>query len=198
MFQASNIRKVGNIAVTGSTALLQTFYQAQVLESIGNISAPSASNMQTFASACTNLTTVGSIDISLATNALNAFNGCYRLQTIGTITTSANLTTINAMFNGCNSLQGVTITNCSSLTGTGVTNAFLNCFALNQLSLPGIKISLSVANTAMQRNALVSLFNDLGTPVTTQIITVTGTLGSTNLTAGDIAIATGKNWTVTL
>jgi hypothetical protein len=50
----------------------------------------------------------------------------------------------------------------------------------------------------MERPALVQVFNDLGTPATTQIVTVTRTPGSADLTAADILIATGKNWTVTL
>ena len=198
MFQASNVKNVGDISVTGSTALLQIFYQAQVLESVGNITAVSASNIQTIAGACTKLKTVGNINIPLATNAVNAFTGAYRLQTIGTITTGAGFTTMFGAFANCFSLQGVTVTNCSGLAGNGATNTFINCHALYQLSLPGIKLSFSIANTALQRDALVSLFNDLGTPATTQIITVTGTPGSPNLTPADILIATSKNWTVTL
>jgi hypothetical protein len=42
----------------------------------------------------------------------------------------------------------------------------------------------------------VDLFNDLAT-VVSKTITITGNPGVADLTAGDLAIATGKGWTVT-
>lgn len=56
---------------------------------------------------------------------------------------------------------------------------------------------LSVAYTNMNRDALVRLFNSMPTVSDSQEIDVTGAIGAGDLTAEDLAIATGKGWTVT-
>ena len=56
---------------------------------------------------------------------------------------------------------------------------------------------INVSYTGMDRTALVQLFNDLPTVTNGQIIGITGTLGSENLTEEEVAIATNKGWTVT-
>ena len=56
---------------------------------------------------------------------------------------------------------------------------------------------LSVRYTNMNRDALVRLFNSLPTVSDSQEIEITGAIGATDLTAEDLAIATGKGWTVT-
>jgi hypothetical protein len=196
-FSSCNLQTLGNLTLTaGATSLLQTFYLSTRLERVGNISAPTATTMNTIFSGCVNLQKVGTINISGATSATNAFSSCVALKEVGDITTTSVFASISGMFANCYSLQKVKLTNCSGLTSAGT--AFTNCYSLFSLSLSGIKVSFSVASTALNRTALVALFNDLGIPVTTQIITVTGTPGSPNLTAADILIATSKNWTVTL
>ncbi len=196
MFQSSNIETVGDFTITGTTALLQTFYMCNVLKRIGNVTALNVNNIQSFALQCSSLKTVGNINVPTSTNLVGCFQNCYLLESVGTITTSSLMTSMTNTFANCFALKGATITNCSGVTVA--TSAFSGCGSLKQLSLSGIKVSFSVIDTALDRAALVSLFNDLGTPVTTQIITVTGTPGSANLTAADILIATSKNWTVTL
>ncbi len=55
---------------------------------------------------------------------------------------------------------------------------------------------LDVHNTALDRQALVTLFNDLPTVTDGQIIDITGCTGTANLTNDDKAIATNKGWTI--
>jgi len=57
---------------------------------------------------------------------------------------------------------------------------------------------ISVSYTGMDRSALVQLFNDLPTVTGGQIINITGTTGSADLTDDDKAIATDKGWTIAL
>ena len=59
-------------------------------------------------------------------------------------------------------------------------------------------MSFTLVDCALERSALVQVFYDLGTPVTTQTLTITRNPGVSDLTAADILIATSKNWTVTL
>ena len=53
--------------------------------------------------------------------------------------------------------------------------------------------SIYIPNAPMTREALIDLFNSIGTPSTTQTITI-GATNLAKLTAEDIAIATAKNW----
>lgn len=82
---------------------------------------------------------------------------------------------------------------------SSVTNAKNMCSSASYIKefLPtGLKVSFDLsASTQFERENLVTVLNNLGTPTTTQTLTI----GSTNLaklTEEDIAIATQKNWTL--
>lgn len=62
----------------------------------------------------------------------------------------------------------------------------------------GTSPQINVSYTGMDRQALVTLFNDLPTVSAGQIINITGCTGANDLTADDKAIATNKGWTVTV
>lgn len=82
---------------------------------------------------------------------------------------------------------------------SSVENAYDMCWGAQYIKefLPtGLKVSFDLsASTQFERANLVTVLNNLGTPTTTQTLTI----GSTNLaklTEEDIAIATQKNWTL--
>lgn len=56
---------------------------------------------------------------------------------------------------------------------------------------------INVSYTGLDRAALINLFNSLPTVTASQVCTITGATGANDLTAADLAIATGKGWTVT-
>lgn len=66
----------------------------------------------------------------------------------------------------------------------------------NEAPFSGTAPQINVSYTGMDRQALVTLFNDLPTVSDGQIINVTGSTGSENLTDEDISIAENKGWTV--
>lgn len=74
---------------------------------------------------------------------------------------------------------------------------------VQELTLDGLEKSmnlwydhyLNVSRTNYTREALVQAFNSLGTPATTQTLTI-GATNLAKLTAEDIAIATNKGWTL--
>ena len=103
--------------------------------------------------------------------------------------------------------------NCSSLTEDYVLD-LSNCTALNKIAaiqtarFTGLRVSssatfggatpqINVSYTGMDRTALVQLFNDLPTVSGGQVINITGTTGSEDLTVDDVMIAVNKGWTVT-
>ncbi|MBO7238343.1 MAG: hypothetical protein J6U96_03530 [Elusimicrobiaceae bacterium] len=61
----------------------------------------------------------------------------------------------------------------------------------------GASPQINVSYTGMNRVALVALFNSLPTVSASQVIDITGATGAADLTADDIAIVTGKGWTLT-
>lgn len=168
LFQNSRFKKLNNIQIDNSTILSNLFTGCDDLEELGNITALSATSL------------------------VSLISGCPALQKIGTIN-APNATTIQTAFNACYSLKEIIFTDCSNITTT--TSAFLNARSLRSLRMPNIAASFSVANCAMQRDALVTLFNDLAT--TTATITITGNPGVPDLSAADLQIATDKGWTVT-
>lgn len=56
--------------------------------------------------------------------------------------------------------------------------------------------AIDISNSALTRTALVAMFNSLPTNAIAVNLTITGSVGAADLTAGEIAIATGKNWNV--
>lgn len=61
----------------------------------------------------------------------------------------------------------------------------------------GTSPQINVSYTGLDRNALVNLFNSMPTVSASQVCNVTGATGAADLTAADLAIATGKGWTIT-
>ena len=106
-----------------------------------------------------------------------------------------NITNFTNVFYNCSSLQSVPLFNTAA--GTNFTNMFLNCFSLAEGAMAGTTYAISYTACKLSEAALVAIFTALGSANGgSQTITVTGTWGDALLTAADMAIATGKNWTV--
>ena len=165
------IKKFGNMTFNGFGGLSSAMTPNPSLEEIGTLN-------------------TGNHNL-LGSMLLNNFN----LQKIGTITANGSSLNITGMFQNCYSLQEIVFADCSNVT-TITSTTFANCYALRRLVLPNIVVPVSIVNACMQRAALVELFTSLGTPLTTQTITIIGNPGIPDLTAADLLIATSKNWTV--
>ena len=127
----------------------------------------------------------------LAGASLKALSNMRRFQFIGT----NSIANFSDMFRGCSSLQSVPLFDTSS--GTNFSNMFYGCSVLHAGALSGTRYTISYGNCKLDRAAIVAVFNALGTAVPpAQTITVTGNPGVPYLTPDDIAIATGKGWTV--
>lgn len=171
LFSNTLIRKIGNVTTSSSTSVTSLFANSLQLREIGNVNLAAAANLSSLASLCVNLFKIGTITSTAATN-------------------------ITSIFQNCGNLRQAAFSNCALVTTT--TTAFSGCFSLQSLRVPGIIVTFTLVDCAMERAALVQVFNDLGTPGTTRTITVTRNPGSADLTAADLLIATSKNWTVTL
>ena len=98
------------------------------------------------------------------------------------------------MFCYCSSLTTIPLLDTSNVTN--MSYMFGDCFSLKTFLAYGMKTSFNLsASTKFTESDLVTVFNNLGTPATTQTLTI-GATNLAKLTAGDLLIATNKNWTV--
>jgi hypothetical protein len=89
--------------------------------------------------------------------------------------------------------------NVSTVTNFGT--AFTNMKSLVKVEMTNINANISFANGQLSQNAIVDIFSNSlldRSATTSQNINVAGNPGSALLTGPQIAIATAKNWTVTL
>ena len=138
---------------------------------------------------------IGDINLGNHNTLTSMFQNNFNLRKIGTITIGGTAVNITTMFQNCYSLQEIVFTNCANVT-TLTTTTFGGCFALRRLVLPNIVVPVTAPVGCLQRTALVELFMSLGSPLTTQTLTITGNPGIPDLTAADLLIATSKNWLV--
>jgi len=83
--------------------------------------------------------------------------------------------------------------------GSGTITSFANSSnSLNRCQIV-FRRSVGFSSCQLSRDAIVEIFNNLAdrSSTTSQTITISGNWGVSALSAGDLAIATGKNWTVT-
>lgn len=141
----------------------------------------------------TDITSIPLFNTSNVTNISEAFYNCGELLEIPKLNFS-KLTSISYLFQNCSKLNKIDAIDLSNITNTNY--AFRNCSSLKEFLPTGLKVSFDLsASTHFERADLVTMLNNLGTPTTTQTLTI----GSTNLaklTEEDIAIATQKNWTL--
>jgi hypothetical protein len=98
------------------------------------------------------------------------------------------------MFQSCSALQSVPLFNTAA--GTNFSSMFNSCISLIAGRLAGTTRAISYSGCSLAREDIVNIFNGLGTAAGAQTITVSGNPGFAGLSGGELAIATGKGWTV--
>lgn len=106
----------------------------------------------------------------------------------------SSVTDIRSSFTNCWQLQSLPAWNLSGVTNSDSTT-FQACYSLRESNISGLTRTHGYRYCQLDRDAIVNIFNNLGV-ASSQTIYVNNNPGSANLTAGDIAIATGKGWTV--
>lgn len=136
-------------------------------------------------------------DTGNVTTLQNCFNACTKLQYLDLsgwdVTTVTN---IGYCFADCRSLQYLKLTGWNPLSVTSTGSAFYNCVSLSSFLPCPMHIAFSLSSSGLlSHDSLVALLQAL--PETTTAKTVTlGAVNTAKLTEAEIAIATGKGWTV--
>jgi hypothetical protein len=212
------LKSVPALNAVSGTNFSQMFVQCRSLQNISLINTAAAVDMTSMFGNCNSLITIPLLNTALVKYFGSMFSSCSSLQTIPLINTAEGLD-FSYMFDVCNSLVSIPLLN--TIKVTDFTRVFYACYTLQQLpnlntaagtsftnifagtvyslgkgAFQGTRYAINYANMCLSQSAIVDIFNGLGTAVGAQTITVTNNPGRAALTAPEIAIATGKGWTV--
>lgn len=221
-----NLRYVSFVGNGGASNLEQAFYYCARLVCIRCEKNNTANNLKYTFAECRNLKAVSASLISGTDGAVlgdNLLQGCaliaipeFQMQ-LSTCTDMCNgsssacidfenidtsaCTSFSAMFRYGYAIRQIKNMNISSLTTTD--HMFQNCQGLNRLTFAGettpggVTIELAYCYS-LRHAALVETINSLPTATEAAILDISDCAGASELTDEEIAIATAKNWTITI
>lgn len=187
-----SLRVVPLFSMVSATSCVSMFYNCHSLLTVPLFITTNVNNMQQMFYSCTSLRTVPLLDMGKVTNALYMFQQCYSLQSIPLLNT-IKVTNFAQIFYQCWSLQTIPNLNTSASVGFSST---LASTSLARGAFQGSRVAISYTGLFYSKNAIVEVFNGLGTASGVQTITVSGNPGYTGLTASERLIATNKGWTI--
>lgn len=172
-----------------------TFAQCSALKSVPLFNTENVTNINGLFRNCTSLQSVPLFNTENVTEMGNTFVNAASLQSIPLLNT-ASVQNFNQTFRACVSLN--TIPNLNTSGATNMSDMFTLSSSFDRTDII-CRVSVSFINCQLSRDEIVNIFNNLldRTSLASANINVSGNWGASVLTAGDIAIATAKNWTVT-
>lgn len=200
MFQAcSSLTTIPALNTSNGTNFQQMFYGCSSLETIPYIDTSKGTSFQAMFYNCYALRSVPQLDTSSATNFSQVFYSCSSLITVPQINTG-KATILSNLFASCYSLKKAPILDISSVNT--VINMFSGCYSLTGVEFSGTNTAwpaaLSFQYSSLTASAAETFFQSLPTITTSRVITLTDTPAAITLLDEQVAIATQKNWTVTL
>ena len=165
---------------------------------VSNWDTSSVTSMGSMFYDCSNLKTldVGKWDTSLVTNMYCIFRGCSNLTTLDVSNwDTSKVNDMAAMFSRCSNLITLDLSNFDTSKVTDMSDMFLNCSKLTTLKWTNWLNSVNISSTAITRDVLYDLINNLGAINTTKTLTLGSRLIS-YLTDEEIKTLSNKNWTL--
>jgi surface protein len=197
-----NLTTFPNLNCSNVTNASSMFQNCSSLTDASNISLPSLTvSPSGLFSGCANLVTVpttlnystvttgnslnqfatntklrGNISINVGASAsLNSmFTQCRDLTSVSI--TGNSFTATGTMFNNCTNLRTVNFSNMNAVTTT--TTMFNTCTNLSTLRVSNLGVTLSVASTMLNKQALETVFDDFRNNTTVQTVTITSSAGA--------------------
>lgn len=149
---------------------------------------------------CTSLKAVPYLDTSNITNFEGMFGYCKSLIKTPAIDTSKG-TNLSNIFSYCNNLTIISPINISAWTSGGYI-AYNSPSIESILFYPTVNewvgVNINLLSMRLSHQALINLFNSLPSVTGTPTLDISNNPGVSELTDSEKAIATGKNWTLTL
>jgi len=184
------------ITFTGSGS---TWSHSRFLKCVDLLDTASLTSSNAMLSYAASLCCVPQLDMSFVTNADYMFAQAFGLYTAPPLNT-VRCASFVGMFSECEALVNIP-TPLNLGAATNITDMFEECVALQNVRFSAISpaiTNLNLAKTALSRQAIVNVFNDLPARSSgTQVINITQCPGAAQLTTQDRQIATNKRWTIT-
>lgn len=151
--------------------------------------------MNYFMQGCPNIKSFSNVTFhGNPTNLYRFMNSCTLTEDLPNFADTSAVTDIRSSLQNNYQISSIPAWNLSGVTNSDI-NTFTYCYSLRESNIYGLTRTHGYGGCQLDRDAIVNIFNNLGT-ASSQTIYVHQNPGSANLTAGDIAIATGKGWTV--
>jgi len=194
-----SLKEIPLFNTSSVTNMQGMFSSCQALKIVPLFNTFNVTTMSGMFASCVSLQSVPSFNTSNVTNMSSMFNSCTSLQSIPLFNTPL-VNNMSGMFQGCSSLNFIPALSTSSITitsGTDFGNFTINSSSLDKCSMSFAR-TIGLQNNQLSRTALVEVFNNLvnRSATTSATITISGNWGASALTAGERAIATGKNWVI--
>ena len=178
------------IKVTNFSSML---INCKNLKAIPLFNTVAGTNFTSFLQGCNSLATLPLLNTAAATIMTNMLNGCNSLLDLPALNTS-NVTIVTQMLSNCVNLKQLPVFNLPVCTT--FTSWISNISTITKSNITGIRYSHSYTGNSLSQANIVTIFNNLGTAVVGQTITVSSNPGYAGLTAGERLIATAKGWTI--
>jgi len=189
----SLLKQIPLLNTAKGTSFYCMFGACRMLETIPLLDTSNGSNFSFMFQNCTSLKTVPALNTVNGTSFYGMFGYCSKLQAIPLLDTSKG-TNFGQMFISCFTLERLPLLNGSS--GTAYDSIFSNCGTLSKATFLGTKNTISYVDCKLSRAALVDIFNNLASGVTSKTITITNNWGVSFLTPEDRDIALKKGWII--
>jgi hypothetical protein len=195
----SDCRSLRNIPLFNTTnvnTFSDTFQRCSSLITVPLLDMSNNTNLGNTFLGCVSLLYVPNFNTPLLQIYSNTFNSCVNLRTVPIINTD-NVTSFAAVFFNASNLVNIPAYN--AINATSIGNFCQGTSSLSRCEMININATLSFLRAGLSAPAIVEIFNNLvdRSATTSATITITGNWGTPLLTAGEIAIATSKNWIVT-
>jgi surface protein len=200
-FNCPSLQSVPLFNTANVTNMSTMFLSCSSLQSVPLFDTASVTSMASMFQSCTSLQSVPLFDTASVLDMSNLFNSCQVLQSVPLFDTALVTTMVN-LFSSCLSLNAIPALSTASITtssGADFAAAFASsCNSLDRCQMVFAR-TVGFANAQMGTTALVEIFNNLvdRSATTSATITITNNWGAALLTAGERAIASSKNWTIT-
>lgn len=183
---------------TQNVVFMNNMFQSSRLVELPLLNTQNVIDMGDMFNGCFLLRSVPLFNTENVTNMRQTFVTCSNIQSVPLFNT-IKVTNMNGMFQGCGALQNIPAFNTAAITPTAGSD--FGPFSVGG-SIDRIQVAfartVNISNCQLSRTALVEVFNNLvsRTLTTSATITISGNWGASALTAGERAIATGKNWVI--
>ena len=189
----TSLRHVPQYDTANVTTMESMFSGCQALETIPPFDTRKVTTMRWMFSSCTTLNRLPRLDLRAVETMEGMFSGCYGLITLPLLNTEA-VQTMTYTFSGCYGLMNLPalpVGNVSDFNGV-----FSSCVGLAWAPLQGIATTISFWGCALSKAAILTIFQNLAYVSNGQSIDVGSNSGTNELSTADLAVATGKGWTV--